>query len=129
MSLEKLVGFLSYKDKFNRYHVLNLSHYNKEKWDPSIKDHHNMKNIEERYTDKIYERLLNLDIDDLDDSNFQTVNPFEPNGFYFVVDKKCNKVADFMGCVISIDCKMQLYTSEKFRKVGCKINALHIKKL
>lgn len=137
MSTERLVGFLSYKDKFERYHVTELFKHNTDKWNCE-KDY-----FEVRRITKKYEGQLKFKLAEVKDDNYTICNPWEADGFYFVVKKdkiqaekiyddkgfEACTVDDLLGYPIIIDAKISLYKSPKFSKVGCSIQAVHIKNL
>lgn len=146
---ETYVGFLSYKDHYNRYHVIRLSKYNSDKWTTS-KDHFNMAELERRINFKLDSKYeYQSEKDPL--TEYEKCNPFNKNGdggFYFVTDPKIMAekiyktveipkitsfepclIDDLMGCPILIDTKSTLYVSPKLGKIGYKITALHIKNL
>jgi hypothetical protein len=137
MSKERLVGFLSYKDKFDRYHVTTLSNHNNEKW-LQTKDHFDVHRITTKYKNKLQYKIA-----DISNHDYTICTPWEKDGFYFSVDKSkiisekiyddksfesCS-VDDLLGYPILINTKISLYKTPKFMKVGCKIQALHIKNL
>lgn len=138
MSQEKLAGFLSYKDKYDRYHVTSLSLHDNNIW-VSDKDHFNVTRITNKYKDKLKSSLEM--VDPLD--NYTTCDPWEKSGFYFVIDKDkiiCEKIYedktfescsidDLLGYSVVINAKIVMYKTPKFKKVGCKIQALHVKNL
>jgi hypothetical protein len=135
MTHERLVGYLSYKDRYDRYHVTSLSKYNIDKW-PLEKDYFEVRRITKKYKDKLEAKLANVD-------DYTSCTPWEQEGFYFVLQKgkllaekiyqnkdfeQCT-IDDLLGYPIIIDAKIILYKSPKFKKVGCKIQAIHIKNL
>ena len=86
---ETYAGFLSYKDKYNKYHVIPLSQYNKDKW-PRDKDHYNMKALEERAGYKIETRYVFQSEKD-PFAEYKKCSPFSHKGdgsFWFVVNDK-----------------------------------------
>jgi hypothetical protein len=137
MTSERLAGYLSYKDQYNRYHVTMLPRYNSEKWEHS-KDHFSMKMITKKYEKKLQSKLLTVD------KNYTICTPWERYGFYFVINKdktvaekiyetkenveECD-VDDLLGYPIIIDAKVTMYKTPKFEKVGCKIQACYVRNL
>ena len=147
MTTEKLAGFLSYKDKYDRYHVTLLSKHNSDKW-PWDKDHFDVKRIVTKYKNKLQTKFDEIEKQHPLD-NYTICSPWERDGFYFVIKKdklvaeKIYKkienddnvsfeqciIDDLLGFPIVITAKVTMYKTPKFKKVGCSIQVQYIKNL